>query len=82
MDEKPLINISPEKKESLIKEIIDYFATEKDIEMGVIGAEEIFDFFVKALGREVYNQAIKDTQKVIREGTENIVVNVDLLSKE
>lgn len=81
MVEEAKITISPEKKELLIKEIIDYFATEKDIEMGLIGAEEIFDFFVKALGREVYNQAIEDSQKVIREGSENIIVNVGTLTK-
>lgn len=82
MNEIKKVILSPERKISLIKEIIDYFATEKDIEIGNIAAEEILNFLLVAVEREIYNQAINDVQKVIREGAENIAVNVDLLQKQ
>lgn len=82
MNEIKKVILSPERKTSLIKEIIDYFATEKDIEIGNIAAEEILNFLLVAVEREIYNQAINDVQKVIREGAENIAVNVDLLQKQ
>jgi uncharacterized protein (DUF2164 family) len=80
MDQKLPI-ISKEKREILIKEIIDYFSAEKDIEIGVIAAEEILDSLLKITNKEIYNQAIEDSQKVIRQGSENILINVDSLSK-
>lgn len=72
---------TPEKKEELKKEIIDHFATELDMEIGLIAAENILDYFLKTLNKEIYNQALEDAQKVIRQGSENIIVNVDLLTK-
>lgn len=82
MSQDKINNIIPfEKREILKKEIIDYFASEKDIEIGLIAAEEILDFFLIKLNKEIYNQAIEDTQKVIRRGMENIAINVDSLTK-
>lgn len=65
----------------MISQIIDFFAVEQDIEIGNIAAAEILDFFLKNLSRELYNQALVDSQKVIRQGMENVIVNVDLLTK-
>ena len=36
---------------------------------------------IAQIDRGRYNQAIEDSQKVIREGTENIIVNVGSLTK-
>ena len=80
MDKKIPI-ISAEKREILKQEIVDYFSTEKDIDLGVIAAKEILDFLLKIINKEIYNQAIEDAQKVIRQGSENLIVNVDLLTK-
>lgn len=79
--DKKLPTISPEKREMLKQEIVDYFSSEKDIELGVIAAEEILDFLLKVVNKEIYNQAIEDCQKVIRQGSESLIVNVDLLTK-
>ena len=81
MDKQISPIISPENKELLTKEIVDYFAAEKDIEMGLIAAEEILDFVLEKVDRTIYNQVIEDAQKVIRQGNENIIVNVDSLTK-
>jgi len=79
-DIKPPV-ISPERKQILIHEIIDYFATEKDIQIGIIAAEEILNFFLIMLNKEIYNQAIEDTQKVVRQGMEKTIVTIDSLVK-
>ncbi|MFA5894725.1 MAG: DUF2164 family protein [Candidatus Shapirobacteria bacterium] len=81
MDKQIPIVISPENKELLKKELVDYFATEKDIDIGLIAAEEILDTVLQKVDRAIYNQAIEDAQKVIRQGNENIVVNVGSLTK-
>lgn len=81
MDKQTPGIIASENKELLKKEIVDYFATEKDINLGLIAAEEILDIVLKKVDRSIYNQAIEDAQKVLRQGSENIVVNVGALSK-
>ena len=81
MDKQIPIVISPENKELLKKELVDYFATEKDIDIGLIAAEEILDTVLQKVDRAIYNQAIEDAQKIIRQGNENIVVNVGSLTK-
>lgn len=81
MSDPNQLTLSPEKRELLIHYIIDYFATEQDINVGSIAADEILTFFLKNLSRELYNQALFDSQKVIRQGIESIIGNVDLLTK-
>jgi uncharacterized protein (DUF2164 family) len=73
--------LSPDKRELLKQELVDYFSAEHDINIGIIAAEEILDFLLKKINTEIYNQAIEDSQKIIRQGVENLIVNVDSLTK-
>lgn len=75
------LSLTSEKRELLIHYIIDYFATEQDLELGSVAADEILTFFLKNLSRELYNQALTDSQKVFRQGMESVLANVDLLTK-
>jgi uncharacterized protein (DUF2164 family) len=81
MKQENKTTISEEKKELLKKELIDYFATEKDIEIGEIAALEIIDFFLEKLDKEIYNQALDDAKTAARQGMENTILNIDLLTK-
>jgi len=71
--------LSKERRETLIKEVIDYFKTEKDQELGVIAAEDILDFFLEALGKDIYNKAIDDSKVVIKQSFESLEIDLDLL---
>jgi uncharacterized protein (DUF2164 family) len=73
--------ITPENREILINELVDYFATEKDIEIGLIAAGEILDLVIQKVDKAIYNQAIEDATKIIRQGFENTIVNVGTLTK-
>jgi len=74
--------LSKERRETLIKEVIDYFKTEKDQELGVIAAEDILDFFLEALGKDIYNKAIDDSKVVIKQSFESLEIDLDLLSNK
>lgn len=71
--------ISKERREQLIKEIITYFKTEKDQEIGVLAAEDILDFFLQALGKDIYNKAIDDAKITMKQSFENLEIDLDLL---
>lgn len=74
--------LNKERKDQLLKEIITYFKNERDLEIGVIAAEEILDFFTEALGKDIYNKAVLDSKTTIKTCMENLELDLDLLYQE
>jgi uncharacterized protein (DUF2164 family) len=71
--------LSKEKRETLTREITTYFKTEREIEIGVIAATDILDFFLEALVPDIYNQAINDSKNTIKQNFDNIEIDLDQL---
>ncbi len=71
--------LSKERRAGLLREIITYFKTAQDQEIGVLAAEDILDFFLQNLGDDLYRKAIGDTKTLIRQNAENLEVDLDLL---
>ena len=72
--------ISKERREFIVKEIITFFHEKRDEEIGMIAAEEILDFFLEAVSRDIYNKAIENSKNVIKQNLENLDVDLDLLN--
>jgi uncharacterized protein (DUF2164 family) len=51
----------------MIAEIQRFFYEERNEEVGVIAAENAFEFFKDQLGPHFYNEAIKDARLVIEQ---------------
>lgn len=68
-----------DKKESCIKEMIDFFNNERDEEIGIIAAENILDFFLQEIGKEIYNKGVKDAKETLKKRFEDLDVDLDLL---
>ena len=66
------INLSEDRKNELIRSLTAHFQTEFDEELSRFRAEQILDFFIKALGPSVYNQAIQDARAFITEKLEDL----------
>ncbi len=71
-----------EKRDVLIREISAYFETEHDQQIGVIAAEDILDFFLQALGKDIYNKAVGDAKMTIQQSLENLDVDLDTLLRK
>ncbi len=71
--------IPKEKRNKIVNEIITYYKTKMDQEIGVVVAEDILDFFLEAIGNDIYNKAISDSKNTIKNGFEIIEVDLDLL---
>ena len=71
--------LSKEKREGVIKRIITYFKNEKNQEIGILAAEEMLDFFLEELVEDIYNKAIDDSKKVIKQNFDNLEIDLDLL---
>ncbi|MBI2038301.1 MAG: DUF2164 family protein [Candidatus Nealsonbacteria bacterium] len=68
------------QKIKYIKEIIGFFQSERNEEIGVIAAEKVLDFFLQSMGEEIYKKAIKDCKKLLKERLEDLEVDLDILS--
>ncbi len=67
------IKISKEKREEMISSIKDYFAEERDEEMGDLAAGLLLDFVVGELAEEFYNQGVYDAYKYLSDRCEDVL---------
>lgn len=73
--------LSDETRKKAIKEIIAFFQTERDEEIGQLAADSLLDFFIEKIGPQLYNQGIDDAKDSLRKEIENIEVEMDILKK-
>ena len=66
------INLSEERRNDLLRSITALYHNEFDEELSGFRAEQILDFFLKALGPVVYNQAIQDASAFISDKLEDL----------
>lgn len=74
--------LTTERRETLVKEIITFFKTDRDQELGMLAAEDILDFFLQNLGKDIYNKGVSDSKATIKQAFEDLDVNLDLLLKK
>ena len=74
--------LAEEARDRCIKEIISYFHSERNEEIGVIAAGDILDFFLQSLGPDIYNKALDDAKKSFQNKLEGWDFEVDLLKRQ
>lgn len=74
--------ITQEKRQAVIREIIGYFASERDEQIGVIAAEGVLDFMLETLAPALYNKGVEDALDFIRERMENLGPDMEALLKK
>ncbi len=75
-------NITKETRSRLIAEIIGYFQSERDEEIGIIAAEEVLDFFLEKIAPDIYNRGVSDAQAQFKKQLEGLDFELDLLKKQ
>ncbi|NPC92936.1 DUF2164 domain-containing protein [Bacillus sp. WMMC1349] len=61
------LHISEEEKQTIMNEIKRFYFEERGEEVGEIAAIQTFEFVKEKLGPYFYNQAIKDSRKVVED---------------
>ena len=85
MEKKPnSINVvlSNEEKKQLLEEIKYYFATERDVDLGILASESILDFFMDTLGKQIYNKALDDAKLWFNHRMEDVEADFYALYKQ
>jgi len=75
-----LYKLAKEYKDELTKNVQEFFLEERSEEIGSIAAESILNFMLKELGPVIYNQAISDARKQVKEKMDSL--EEDLYSLE
>jgi len=65
-------NLTDEDRRRLLNEIKNYFEQERDEEIGIIASEELLEFFLKDMGKYIYNKALDDAIKLFNDRMGNI----------
>lgn len=61
------IKLSDERREDLLRSIVEFYADNFDEDLSEFRAQAVLDFFVKELGPPVYNQAIRDAHAYMQD---------------
>lgn len=64
--------LAKEEKLKAIQDIREYFASERNEDIGDLAAEIILDFITEKIGPYYYNQAIIDAKKYINDRAEDL----------
>lgn len=69
--------LTDEERKAAIDEIIGYFATERNEEIGVIAAGELLDMFLRTTGSAIYNHALDDVRPLLEKSLANTLLDID-----
>lgn len=80
---KPKISLlSEEQHKAAIDSIINYFATEREEEIGIIAAEEILEFFLDEIGKGIYNKGVEDAKDFVNKKFEELNTELEISVKK
>ncbi len=67
------IELSQERRETMISEIKNYFSQEREEVIGDLAAGFLLDFILEKLAPEIYNQGVYDSYKYLEEAAEDLL---------
>ena len=77
-----VIRLSDRQKERLIREIRAFYLDVRGEEIGIIEERQLLDLFCEHLAPIVYNKALDDSMRWLKEQVGNIEVDYYLLYKD
>ncbi|SVB57666.1 uncharacterized protein METZ01_LOCUS210520 [marine metagenome] len=66
------IVLDEQRREGLINGLEEFFTQEFDEELSSFRSEHLLDFFLGALGPQVYNQGVQDARRFVLDKLEDI----------
>lgn len=74
--------LSEDEKKRLCEEIAAFYLDERDEEIGILGQQQILDFFMSNLAPAIYNKALDDAKDWHRQQLDNMETDYYMLYKE
>ena len=73
MQKKDRLNLSKEARTAMAEAVKLYFSTERDEDLGDLGAMLFVDFIIEKLAPEFYNQGVFDAYQYLSERCEDLL---------
>lgn len=70
--------LSDEERKVAIDEIVAYFATERNEEIGVIAASDLLDLFLRTTSGAIYNRALDDLKPLLEKNLTQTLTDIDI----
>ncbi|MGL5634164.1 MAG: DUF2164 domain-containing protein [Sarcina sp.] len=67
------LTLSKERNEKIIRDIQEFFLTERDEVLGDLAASIVLDFILETVGPELYNQGVFDSYKYMSDRVEDLL---------
>lgn len=74
--------LSEDEKKQICEEIAAFYLDERGEEIGIIGQQQILDFFMENLAPAIYNKALDDARNWYRGQQDNLEADYYMLYKE
>lgn len=74
--------LTEQQRKAAIDDIISFFSSERNEEIGILAAENILDIFLQKIGTHLYNRGIEDTKKFINDRFEELGMDIDISLKK
>lgn len=69
------------QKELIISKLQSYFYEERSEELGLIGAENLYAFFIESIAPHIYNLALKDAWQMMEQQWARVEEELFVLEK-
>lgn len=66
------LELDADRRSRLIEDFQAFFHDELELELSAFRAEQVLDFALKALGPQVYNQAVQDARKFLQQKLDDL----------
>lgn len=73
MKHETLIELTKERRASMLSDIKNFFETEREETIGDLASGLLLDFIIEKIGPEFYNQGVYDSHKYMTESAEDLL---------
>jgi uncharacterized protein (DUF2164 family) len=73
MKHNTLIELTKERRASMLSDIKNFFESEREETIGDLGSGLLLDFIIEKLAPEFYNQGVYDSHKYMTESAEDLL---------
>ena len=69
--------LSNEESKKAKEDLIIFFEKERDEKIGIIGAEQILNHFLKSAGSKIYNKGVYDAKRALETRNKELQFDLD-----
>lgn len=74
--------LTDQQRKIAIEEIISFFSSERNEQIGILAAENVLDMFLEKIGTHLYNKGVEDTKDFVKKRLEEVAIDIEVHLKK